>query len=96
MISVSGFTARLVSHFRPDQDVFVATNNKKILNQFSLLWGVDGYLFDKKDKLESYIDKMIKQVKSEKKLKKGDKVVLIIGKNVDGEKMRLLGIKKIK
>jgi len=102
MISISGFTARLVSHFRPDQKIFVATNSRKTLNQLSLLWGVQGYAFSKKEKMETLIDKMVKKVKIEKKLRKGDKVVLIIGKTSSssdgsskGKKMRLIGIKKV-
>jgi len=95
MISISGFTAKLVSHFRPDQKIFVATNNKRTFNQFSLLWGVEGYVFEKKHKLETLIDKMVKEVKNERKLKKGDKVVIIMGRSSEGKKMRLVGIKKV-
>lgn len=96
MLSISGFTAKMVSHFRPDQKIFVATNNERTFRQFSLMWGVDGYLFSKNKKLEKLIDKMIKEVKNDKKLKKGDKVVLIIGRSPEGEKIRLIGIKKVK
>ncbi len=95
MISVSGFTAKLVSHFRPEQKILMATNSQKSFNQSSLVWGVDGYLFNPKDKLDGLIEKMIKKAKSEKKLKKGDKIVIILGKIPHGEKMRLVGVKKI-
>lgn len=95
-ISVSGFTAKLISHFRPDQKILIATNSQKSFGQFSLLWGVEGYLFDKKEKLEKLIDKMIKKAKNDRKLKKGDKVVLVLGRSPEGEKMRLVGMKKIK
>lgn len=96
MVSIGGFTAKMVSHFRPDQKIFVATNNERIYRQFSVMWGVDGYLFNRKVELKRLIDKMIKEVKNEKKLKKGDKVVLIVGRSPEGEKVRLIGIKKVK
>jgi pyruvate kinase len=96
MISISGFTARLVSHFRPDRKIFVVTNNKRTFNQLSLLWGVEGYIFNKKEKLETLIDKTIKEVKNKKRLKKGDKVVIIMGRFPKEKEMRLIGVKKIR
>lgn len=93
-VSVSGFTAKLISHFRPTQKIIVATNNPKTFKQLSLLWGVDGYLFKDK-KLENLIDKAVIEAKSDKKLKKNDRVVVVMGRVVDGEKMRLVGIKKV-
>ena len=95
MISVSGFTARLVSHFRPEQKILMATNNQKTFNQSSLVWGVDSYLFKPSDNLDGLIDKMIKKAKADKKLKKGDNAVIILGKLPGGEKMRLVGVKEM-
>lgn len=93
-VSVSGFTAKLISHFRPTQKIIVATNNLKTFRQLSLLWGVDGYFFKDK-KLEKLIDKAVIEAKKEKKLKKNDRVVVVMGRVVDGEKMRLVGVKKV-
>lgn len=94
MISVSGLTARLVSHFRPDQEILVATNNKKTHGQMSIVWGVDSYYFEEKN-LEVLIDKLLSEAKKDKKLKKGDKVVVVLGRVPCGEKMRLIGIREI-
>ncbi len=96
MISISGFTAKLVSHFRPDQQILVITNNKKTYNQSALLWGVDCYLTKKGDKLDIFIDDLVKRAKQDKKLKKDDKLVIIVGRSLDGEKMRLVGVKKVR
>ncbi|HBI16772.1 MAG TPA: pyruvate kinase [Candidatus Moranbacteria bacterium] len=93
-VSVSGYTAKLISHFRPTQKIIVATNNSKSFRQLSILWGVNGYLFKEK-KLETLIDKAVLEAKKDKKLKKGDKVVVIMGRVVDNEKMRLVGVKKV-
>lgn len=95
MISLSGFTARLVSHFRPEQKILVVTNKQKTFNQSSLVWGVDCYLFKSDKKLDGLIEKMIKKAKSDKKLKKGNIAITILGKLPGGKKMRLAGIKKI-
>lgn len=93
-VSVSGFTAKLISHFRPTQKIIVATNNPKTLRQMALFWGVEGHLFKDK-KLENLIDKAVIKAKKEKKLKKNDRVVVVMGRVVDGEKMRLVGVKKV-
>lgn len=95
MISLSGFTAKLVSHFRPERKILMATNSQKSFNQSSLVWGVDSYLFKPSEKLDGLIEKMIKRAKADKKLKKGDKAVIILGKLPGGEKMRLVGVKTI-
>jgi pyruvate kinase len=94
MLSLSGFTARLVSHFRPDQNILVVTNNRKTFNQFSLVWGVCGYLFEGDNNLKDLVVKMIDQAKKNKQVKTGDSVVVIIGRVLNGEKMRLVGIRK--
>lgn len=91
--SVSGFTARLMSHFRSEKPVFVATNNEKTYNQISLVWGTEGFLSSKK-KIQDAIDEMIKHRKSNNEIKDGDSVVMIFA-NVPGEKMRLVGVKEI-
>jgi len=94
MISLSGFTARLVSHFRPDQNILVVTNNTKTFNQFSLVWGISGYLFEGDEKLETLIDKMLVKAKKEKCVNAGDNVVVIVGRDCSGNKMRLVGIRR--
>ena len=94
LMSLSGFTARLISHFRPDQKLIVATNNRKTFNQFSLLWGVEGYLFPKSEKLDGLIEKMIEKAKKEKKINKGDDIVLFVGRDEKRKKVRLVGVRK--
>jgi pyruvate kinase len=94
MISVSGLTARLISHFRPEQEILVATNKEKTHHQMSMVWGVDSYYFKEKN-LEVLIDKLLVEARKDKKLKKGDKIVVILGRVPCGEKMRLVGIREI-
>lgn len=94
-VSLTGFTARLISHFRPEAKILVATNNKKTLQQISLLWGTEGYHFEKGKHLEKYLDDLTEKAIKEKKLKKGDKVVFLMGKLPTGQKMRLIGVKVV-
>ena len=94
LTSVSGFTAQLVSHFRLEKPLLVATNNKKTYNQMSLIWGAEGFYTKEKD-LSKAVDELIESRKLAEGLKTGDNVVAICGNFSDGEKMQLLGIKKI-
>jgi pyruvate kinase len=93
--SVSGFSARLISHFRPDQPILVATNNKKTYGQLSVVWGTEAALFETESDSTSLIDKLIEKAKSEGMLKEKDKVVVITGKESGAGKMNLVGLKEI-
>ena len=93
-ITVSGLTARLIAHFRPMQNNFVATISEKVYNQLSMVWGVESYFLENVDK-ESLIETMIERLKKEEKIKVGDKVIVVLGRIPGGEKMRLVGIREI-
>jgi pyruvate kinase len=93
-ITVSGLTARLIAHFRPTQKNFVVTTSEKVYNQLSLVWGVESYFLENINK-EDLIEEMLKKLKNEKKIKVGDKVVVVLGRIPGGEKMRLIGIREI-
>jgi len=92
--SASGLTARLISHFRPEQPLLVVTDNEKTYNQLALVWGVEVRLFDKGGVFREDIDWLLGKAKEMGELNSGDKVVLIMGR-VEGEKIRLIGVKEI-
>lgn len=43
----SGYTAFQISAWRPNSQILVFTDNKRILTQMSLLWGVNSFYYDK-------------------------------------------------
>jgi pyruvate kinase len=94
MLSMSGFTARLMSHFRPDAHLFVATNMRKTWNQLALVWGVDAYLFEGDNDLDAFTEKLAVKAKSDGRLAKGDRIVICKGKSLDTE-MQLVGMKEV-
>lgn len=97
LLSMSGFTARLASHFRPDMELLVATNDRRAWNKLALLWGVTAYLFEGDRDADSFIDRMIDVAKAEGKLDSGDKTVVFLGR-IPGETsvQRLVGIREIR
>ncbi|MEW6066720.1 MAG: pyruvate kinase [Nitrospirota bacterium] len=72
----SGFTARLVSKFRPDVPIIAFTPNEKVKKRMCLYWGV----MPKIMKPLATIDEMIKEVErslvEEHIAKRGDKIVI--------------------
>ena len=94
-ITQSGFTARMISNFRPSFQIIVAACGQKIYHQLSMVWGSEAYLFDKVGDLDGYLDLLIEQAKKDGRLESGDKIVEVLGRMPGGEKMRLVGIKEI-
>ncbi|MDC3260109.1 pyruvate kinase [bacterium] len=43
----SGYTAFKISSYRPNAGIYIFTSNPKILNMLSLIWGVQGFHYDK-------------------------------------------------
>lgn len=83
--SFSGFTAKVISHFRLEKPLLVATNNKKTYNQLSLLWGVEGH-FTSQEKPKQMLEEMIKA----KNMGENDGIVKIARNMPQGEKMKLI------
>lgn len=96
LLSMSGYTAKLASHFRPATGILVATNDRSTYNRLSLVWGARPYLFEGDPQLDSFIGKMIDRAKEDGSLSEGDKTVVFLGR-VPGEHdtMRLVGIREI-
>lgn len=95
LLSMSGYTAKLLSHFRPNGKLFVATNLRSTWNELSLVWGIDPYLFED-DKLDTFIERLMVQVKNDGKLTTGDQTVVFLGRTPDLETMKLVGIREIR
>ena len=93
--SASGFTARLFSHFRPEQPMLVVTHNKKTYQQLALVWGIDAKFYERGEVFREDIDWLIEDAKKQNIIASGDKVVLILGRTPDGEHIRLIGIKEV-
>jgi pyruvate kinase len=96
LLSMSGFTARLLSHFRPKGKLFVATNSRTTWNELSLVWGVTPYLFESDHTSDAFIDRLIQRTQEDNQLHKGDQVVVFLGRTPDRQTMRLVGIQEIR
>lgn len=94
--SISGFTARMITRHRPEQKIFVMTNNEKTHNQLALVWGVRSFILPDCKDLDELIDKSIETIKKNKLLKKKDKIVIVAGRpHVKKEHMSLVKVEEI-
>ena len=96
LFSESGATARLLSHFRPESRLFVATHSRATYQELSLVWGIDPYLFENDRKPDTLIEQMMKEVKKEGKLSSGDQVVVFHGRTAGKDVLKLVGIREIR
>lgn len=96
VLSMSGFTAKLLSHFRPDATIYVATNQVATWKELALVWGVQPYVFPDDQKLDSMIERLIERLKQEKKLRAGDAVTVFYGRTPESDSMRLVGMRTIR
>lgn len=96
LLSMSGYTARLLSHFRPEGKVFVATNSRNTWNELALVWGIDPYLFEDNQNLDTFIEHLMQETKKAGKLSTGDQVVVFHGRTPNQDSMKLVGIREIR
>jgi pyruvate kinase len=79
VLTESGRTARLMSNFRPEVPILALTDNPRVFNQMALNWGVTPSLINKKIPIEDDLKELVTYLKTEKKVEKGDKLVVISG-----------------
>lgn len=71
----SGYTAWVVSSYRPKSALFIFTKERTLVNQLSLSWGVRAFYYDEEDSLDQIIFDQIAILKARGFLKSGDTVV---------------------
>jgi pyruvate kinase len=71
----SGFTAFVLSSYRPYSPLYIFTKEKSLVNQLSLSWGVRAFFYDEEESLDDIMFDQIKILKERGFLKTGDVVV---------------------
>lgn len=77
--SISGYTGRIVSRYRPELPILVTTNNEKVRRQLNLSWGVVPFVLAKCRTIEQLVREALVHVKLKKYVKLGDKVIIMAG-----------------
>ncbi len=80
--SMSGETGRVVSRYRPELPILVATGDARVRNQLNLSWNVRPFLLPHCATVEELVDRSIGYLKNEKLVKKSDKIIVVAGEPV--------------
>lgn len=71
----SGYTAFMLSSYRPHAHIYIFTDNPDLLNILSLLWGVRGFYYDRFVSTDETIHDVIEILKREGLVQKNDVVI---------------------
>lgn len=71
----SGYTAFMLSSYRPQSPVYIFTKEQTLVNQLSLSWGVRAFFYNKEESLDNIVTDQINILKQRGYLKTGDAVV---------------------
>lgn len=74
-LTFSGYTAFKISSQRPKARITVFTGNKSILNQLSLVWGVETYFYNRMESTDATISDLKRILKEQTTLKPGELVI---------------------
>ncbi|MBQ3794726.1 MAG: pyruvate kinase [Butyrivibrio sp.] len=78
-VTMSGFTASMVSRYKPNCQIIACTINPTVCRQANLLWGVAPLHIRQEDTADELFKEAINAAKNAGYLKAGDKVVLTAG-----------------
>lgn len=78
-VTMSGFTAEMISRYKPCCPIIACAVNPRVCRQLNLLWGVIPILIEKEENADDLLDQAVCAVESAGYVKKGDVAVLTAG-----------------
>jgi pyruvate kinase len=79
VMTETGFSARLVSKYRPDCPIVAITFTPEVVQRLALSWGIYGFLYTGADDYEERLAFAIDSAKKLGQVRSGDVVILITG-----------------
>jgi pyruvate kinase len=77
--SISGETGRLLSHVRPANPSYIATNEQIVYRQLSVSWGVKPFILPFCKSIEEFVERSMTYLKENKITKVGDRMIVVAG-----------------
>ena len=74
-MTFSGYSAQLISSFRPKSNIYAFTSNRAILNKVSLYWGVCGYYYDGLESTDQTMMDITAQLRNDGLVEDGDFII---------------------
>lgn len=78
-VTISGFTAGMISRYKPSCPIIACSVSPRICRQLSLSWGVTPIWIARESTAEDLFDEAVRAAEEAGYIKKGDKVVLTAG-----------------
>jgi len=82
VFTLSGQTARIASRFRPELPIYAACVDERVARQLTLTWGARPFLLPKCKTTVELVKKGLGYLQKNKLVRRGDKVVVIVGTKV--------------
>ncbi|MBU1166797.1 pyruvate kinase, partial [Patescibacteria group bacterium] len=80
--TISGYTARVVSRYRPELPIIVTAESDKVKRQLALSWGVVPLILAPCRSVDELINKAVQKAKNNKLVKKNQRLIIIGGQPV--------------
>lgn len=78
-VTMSGFTAGMISRYKPDCPIVACVVNPRVCRQLNLSWGVIPILIEKEEKADDLFEQATRAVEKAGYVKRGDVAVLTAG-----------------
>jgi len=76
-MTYSGYTAFMLSSYRPRASIYIFSNNRNLVYTLSILWGVRVFYYDKFNSTDETIMDLIEILREDKRVENGDIVINI-------------------
>jgi len=94
--SISGETGRLISRYRPEYPIVIATTTDRVRRQLNLSWGVHPFILYPCNSIEELVERSVLMLKKMKKVKKDDTIIVVAGEPVgQAGHVNLLEVRKV-
>ena len=77
--TASGYTAKMISKYRPNADIVALTPNERVERGLMINWGVQPYVVDEMKNTDTMFDLAAKKAVELGFAKKGDKIIIVAG-----------------
>jgi len=75
----SGYTARMVSKFRPKAPIIAATTDERVRRKLSLMWGVNSVITEELESTDDIVDISVEAALEKGYINRGDVIVITAG-----------------
>lgn len=95
--SLSGETGRLISRYRPELPIAVATGGDRVRHQLNLSWGVVPFILPTCKSIEELVERSMVYLKKHGHVKAGDNMIVVAGEPVgQAGHVNLLEVREVK